>query len=602
VVSSSERWAGSVEGVDDLKKILGTLLFVSAIVVSLWQPTPVVGISIRSVASLPTGACPLGVVFDETRNCLWTSGLGQALGLSIGSSLYRIDLPIGTVRRYYPSGVPDDTLEHIQLNTEVGLKGVTLDGRGKVWIASSYTAGEPHIPWVRACIWRFNPETETFDFGDRCGSIWGKQWLAYSAGKIYVNSAGAELIEIDQDTLGYAVYSTAYGQGFANVIQVDRAGNIWRSFTTDVGFVDKFDIVTKLFPVKAEGLVRPLGITFMDNGTMYVAENSEVTRSIVRLNNGLLEKRFSFGGKKPFDVRAVGSSIVWSSEDRTMNLLSALAVNTAYPFSSQPFYLSDNVLSVFFGYYGSPHGAGALDLAEASTTTATVTATTTETRTVTQTVYLTTTATTTVTSGSGGSKGSTRITLSASPTPGYINQPVTFSGTLYGSWGPIKEGLVAGKPVRIMADWGFSAVVTTGSDGKFSTTTSCSSKGGTYPVNATFVQDSELTGSFTSMSYQVLEYIETTLSLSDRYESSGMGGARRFYGYLKEKNTGKPVANMKIRLTIYSGGYGYIFDVTTNSQGYYDYLFTTNGGIFTWVEARFSGSGLFLASFSGRIT
>jgi hypothetical protein len=58
---------------------------------------------------------------------------------------------------------------------------------------------------------------------------------------------------------------------------------------------------------------------------------------------------------------------------------------------------------------------------------------------------------------------------------------------------------------------------------------------------------------------------------------------------------------MKVRLTIYSGGYGFIFDVITGADGYYQYVFTTNSGIFTWAESRFAGSGMYLASYSGRI-
>lgn len=156
-------------------------------------------------------------------------------------------------------------------------------------------------------------------------------------------------------------------------------------------------------------------------------------------------------------------------------------------------------------------------------------------------------------------------------------------------------------PVEVTITWGYRAIVVTGSDGRFTVNTNCPARGGMYDVIANFNGDTYLMGSSGTTSYQVIEYIETTLSLTHRYESSGMGGARRFYGYLKEKVSGLPVPSKTVRLTIYSGGYAYIFDVTTNSLGYYDYLFTTNGGIFTWAEARFAGSGLYLASFSGRI-
>jgi len=200
-----------------------------------------------------------------------------------------------------------------------------------------------------------------------------------------------------------------------------------------------------------------------------------------------------------------------------------------------------------------------------------------------------------------GGKGSCRFVLDASPKPGYVNQPVTISGTMYGSWGPIKDGMVVGKSLTITANWGFSTTVTTDYYGHFSTTTNCPPTANTYTITVTFTEDEDLTGNSASINYQVLEFIETTLTLTHRYESGGMGGARRFYGYLREKNTGNPVPGKTVRLTIYSGGYAFIFDITTNSQGYYDYLFTGNSGIFTWAEARFAGSGLYLPSFSGRI-
>jgi len=95
-------------------------------------------------------------------------------------------------------------------------------------------------------------------------------------------------------------------------------------------------------------------------------------------------------------------------------------------------------------------------------------------------------------------------------------------------------------------------------------------------------------------------YIETTLTLSHTFVS-GFTGSRRFNGYLRERSTGNPVAGKAIVLTILSGGSGMTFTATTNGQGYYEFLFTGNSGIFTWAEARFAGSGLYLPSFSGRI-
>jgi len=95
-------------------------------------------------------------------------------------------------------------------------------------------------------------------------------------------------------------------------------------------------------------------------------------------------------------------------------------------------------------------------------------------------------------------------------------------------------------------------------------------------------------------------HVGTTLSLGHIFVS-GFTGNRRFNGYLKEEDTGNPVAGRAIVLTVLSGGNGMTFTATTNGQGYYEYLFTGNGGIFTWAEARFNGSGPYLSSFSGRV-
>jgi len=163
-------------------------------------------------------------------------------------------------------------------------------------------------------------------------------------------------------------------------------------------------------------------------------------------------------------------------------------------------------------------------------------------------------------------------------------------------------GGIGGKQVQISASWGFSVNVNTGSNGQFSTATNCPAGGGSYSITATFAGDSAFTGSSANIpNYQVNANIDTTLTLAHRFMSGDLGGSRLFYGYLKRKDTGQGVGSMTVRLTIYSGGYSYILDVATRSDGYYEYRFTTNGGIFTWAEARFSGSGLYLASFSGRI-
>jgi hypothetical protein len=80
-----------------------------------------------------------------------------------------------------------------------------------------------------------------------------------------------------------------------------------------------------------------------------------------------------------------------------------------------------------------------------------------------------------------------------------------------------------------------------------------------------------------------------------------MGPATRFYGYLREKNTGNGVAGKTIQLTVLGGGSAWTYTVTTSSAGYYELIYTNNNGIFTWAEARFNGDGFYLASQSERI-
>jgi hypothetical protein len=199
-------------------------------------------------------------------------------------------------------------------------------------------------------------------------------------------------------------------------------------------------------------------------------------------------------------------------------------------------------------------------------------------------------------------KGSSSLSgLAASPSPGAVNQPVTISGTLQGSWSGL-SGVLVGKQVQVSTDWGFSTNLVTGADGKFAVTTNCPATGGTYSITATFSGDAYFTGSSSNIpNYQIVASIETTLTLSHRFVSGEMGGQRLFYGYLRRKDNGQGVGGMTIRITIQSGGQPLTFDVATRSDGYYEYMFTTNNGIFNWAEARFAGSGLYLPSYSGKI-
>jgi len=127
------------------------------------------------------------------------------------------------------------------------------------------------------------------------------------------------------------------------------------------------------------------------------------------------------------------------------------------------------------------------------------------------------------------------------------------------------------------------------------TTTASTSTTTTATATTSTTTTTQTTTSTTSAGY-----IETTLTLSHTFVS-GFTGSRRFNGYLREKGTGNPIAGKAIVLTILSGGNGMTFTATTNGQGYYEHLFTGNNGVFTWAEARFAGSGLYLPSFSGRV-
>jgi hypothetical protein len=152
-------------------------------------------------------------------------------------------------------------------------------------------------------------------------------------------------------------------------------------------------------------------------------------------------------------------------------------------------------------------------------------------------------------------------------------------------------------------------VTTTVTDWWITTSTESTTATSSYPVTITTTQTTTTSIPTTTTATTTLPtttsttsagYIETTLTLSHDFVS-GFTGSRRFNGYLRERNTGNPVVGKTVVLTILSGGSGMTFTATTNGQGYYEYLFTANNGIFTWAEARFAGSGLYLPSFSGRI-
>ena len=166
--------------------------------------------------------------------------------------------------------------------------------------------------------------------------------------------------------------------------------------------------------------------------------------------------------------------------------------------------------------------------------------------------------------------------------------------------------MVVGKPVEIVTSWGFRTTVNTGSysqehQGRFSVITNCPPVGGMYSITATFYEDQDLTGCSATISYQVTANVETTLSLSYLKVQSGMGLATKFYGYLKEKDSGTPVAGKTVLVTILGGGSAWTHTVQTDNNGYYELVYTNNSGIFTWAEARFNGEGMYLPSYSGRL-
>jgi len=137
-----------------------------------------------------------------------------------------------------------------------------------------------------------------------------------------------------------------------------------------------------------------------------------------------------------------------------------------------------------------------------STTTTSSSSTSTTSSSMTTTASFTSYQTTSSTS-KGNSKGTCRLILDASPKTGLANKPVTISGTLYGSWNRIKDGVVVGNQVEISTSWGFKTIVTTDNHGRFSTSTNCPSMGGTYVITATSYEDQDLAGCSAIITYQV---------------------------------------------------------------------------------------------------
>jgi len=171
--------------------------------------------------------------------------------------------------------------------------------------------------------------------------------------------------------------------------------------------------------------------------------------------------------------------------------------------------------------------------------------------------------------------GTSTIVLDASPKPGYVNKPVNISGVLYGSWRCIKDGMVVNKPVEIATGWGFKTVATTDYYGRFSAATNCPSTAGSYTLTATFYKDQDLTGSSTTITYQITAKIPTTVTIS-------FVGNREFTGYLRRTDTGGYLAYKPVKLTVtylYGGTWQTTtYDLQTRQDGYWslEFLFYWN--------------------------
>ena len=152
------------------------------------------------------------------------------------------------------------------------------------------------------------------------------------------------------------------------------------------------------------------------------------------------------------------------------------------------------------------------------------------------------------------------------------------------------------------ATWSNLTVTVTLAGGVISKTLNAPPDPGSYTITLTYDGDANFAGSVSpAIILNVYTSIETTLSLSHRFVSGETGGSRLFQGYLRRKDNGQGLGGFMVRLTIYSGQYSFVFDLTTRSDGYYEHQFTANNGVFTWAESRFAGSGTYLASYSSRI-
>jgi len=197
--------------------------------------------------------------------------------------------------------------------------------------------------------------------------------------------------------------------------------------------------------------------------------------------------------------------------------------------------------------------------------------------------------------------GSTRIEAQLTPNPVFLNRQVTVSGKLYGTIWTVNNGVVYPATITVSPSWATPSSCNTAPDGSFTIALFCSGKG-SQNIVVSFLGDGVLSPSSKTLSLSVVEKLETTLTLSKVYVQSGMGLATKFFGVLKEKETGKGVPDKIIQLTVAGRGGGTgTYYLTTNSQGYYELIYANNSGSYEWAEARFNGDSVYLASFSGRI-
>ena len=196
--------------------------------------------------------------------------------------------------------------------------------------------------------------------------------------------------------------------------------------------------------------------------------------------------------------------------------------------------------------------------------------------------------------------GTTRIEASLSPNPVFMGRPIMITGKLYGTLWTVNNGAVYPATLTVQPSWSAPSICNTGADGSFSISLVASVKG-SQSILILFAGDGVLASSSKTLALTVVETIETSLTLSKAYTQYNMGLATKFYGYLREKETGKGVPDKIIRLTVAGrGGSTGMYYLTTNSQGYYEFIYANNSGSFEWAEARFKGDSLYLASYSGR--